>query len=543
MKRKWIGALLSVMIAALLLPFAAFGAITEALETTVGYPPKSFFYSQLTEDAKEIYDALTDEDNLTALKTGDVVVVRSYTATFPNGIDQERYNEIYEEFADAANAIQDLMESVTDATAAFYRDRPDIFWTTGVRSRLSYLENEARVDGSISLNPGNTYTVRLEVILPLAKDWDGDSPTDRVLEEDIALLKANVEHVASEAKKKMSRLEQIKYINAQLCHSNAYNTVAAEGEYGFRYPWTPLSALDQLIWPNDMGMNALKPVCEGYAKAFQLICDEIDIPCILVSGLGGGGEHMWNYVQMEDGKWYAMDVTWNDSTGYDTFLLAGKDVMDEKHTTDSRFMQTEHMTFSYPVLQDIAYSVPASGLLVTVQDDACEPLLTGYISVPEIRIHIRNVGTQAEEITSVTVDGTAFTVTGPAGLTIEGNCTDTESYTVSPITGLAAGNYSATVTVSYGDGHSAVAAVFVAVKPASAPDDGKQEENDVPEQPDGESGVGVIPEESFWERLPIRLTANDLWLVVIVVVAVVVALGLSLFVLFVKAILRLLRRK
>jgi hypothetical protein len=338
-------------------------------------------------------------------------------------------------------------------------------------------------------------------------------------------------------------LEQIKYINAQLCHSNAYNTVAAEGEYGFRYPWTPLSALDQLIWPNDAGENSLKPVCEGYAKAFQLICDAIDVPCILVSGEGDGGEHMWNYVQMEDGKWYAMDVTWNDSTGYDTYLLAGKDVMSKKHVADSRFMKAEHMTFSYPVLQDIAYSAPAFGLLVTVQDDDCVPLYAGYNAAPVIRIHIQNVGEQAEEITAVTVDGAAFAVTGPAQLTVAGNGTDTESYTVSPIMGLAAGDYSATVTVYYGDGQSAVASVFVAVKPVSTPDDGNQEENDVEEQPDGEGGEGVIFEERFWEKLPIRLTANDLWLVVIVVVAVVVALGLSLFVLFVKAILRLLRRK
>lgn len=61
-------------------------------------------------------------------------------------------------------------------------------------------------------------------------------------------------------------------------------------------------------------------VCEGYAKSFKVICDRLEIPCVLIGGTvvqnGKNVGHMWNGVQV-DGKWYLMDVTWDDSsTGY-----------------------------------------------------------------------------------------------------------------------------------------------------------------------------------------------------------------------------------
>lgn len=58
-----------------------------------------------------------------------------------------------------------------------------------------------------------------------------------------------------------------------------------------------------------------KAVCEGYSKAFALLCRKIGITALCRSGEGGGGGHMWNMVQC-DGKWYNVDVTWDDGKGY-----------------------------------------------------------------------------------------------------------------------------------------------------------------------------------------------------------------------------------
>ncbi len=49
------------------------------------------------------------------------------------------------------------------------------------------------------------------------------------------------------------------------------------------------------------------PVCDGYSKAFKVLCDRAEIPCVRVFG----GNHAWNYVELEE-EWYAIDVTWND---------------------------------------------------------------------------------------------------------------------------------------------------------------------------------------------------------------------------------------
>ena len=78
-------------------------------------------------------------------------------------------------------------------------------------------------------------------------------------------------------------------------------------------------------------------VCEGYAKAFKVLCDRFGIPCALVSGTGvtssGEESHMWNHVQMDDGLWYGVDVTWDDQDYgiIDNYFLKGKGSFETQH--------------------------------------------------------------------------------------------------------------------------------------------------------------------------------------------------------------------
>ena len=53
-------------------------------------------------------------------------------------------------------------------------------------------------------------------------------------------------------------------------------------------------------------------VCEGYARAMQLLLQRAAIPCTLVSGTADGTAHMWNTVEI-DGRNYHLDPTWNDA--------------------------------------------------------------------------------------------------------------------------------------------------------------------------------------------------------------------------------------
>ena len=54
-------------------------------------------------------------------------------------------------------------------------------------------------------------------------------------------------------------------------------------------------------------------VCEGYAKAFNMLMDIADIDCIMVTGTIGEDEipHAWNMVKLDD-SWYHVDVTYDD---------------------------------------------------------------------------------------------------------------------------------------------------------------------------------------------------------------------------------------
>jgi len=57
-------------------------------------------------------------------------------------------------------------------------------------------------------------------------------------------------------------------------------------------------------------------VCEGYAKAFQLVLNKVGIQTTLISGKTSGGSHMWNMANI-DGSWYHIDVTFDDPNNGD----------------------------------------------------------------------------------------------------------------------------------------------------------------------------------------------------------------------------------
>ncbi len=53
-----------------------------------------------------------------------------------------------------------------------------------------------------------------------------------------------------------------------------------------------------------------KAVCEGYSRAMQYLCTLVGVKCIIVTGVADE-DHMWNMVEI-DGKWYHIDLTWDD---------------------------------------------------------------------------------------------------------------------------------------------------------------------------------------------------------------------------------------
>ncbi|MBQ8912986.1 MAG: hypothetical protein IJ054_02950, partial [Lachnospiraceae bacterium] len=85
------------------------------------------------------------------------------------------------------------------------------------------------------------------------------------------------------------------------------------------------------IYVNHTDIDGFKDnqmVCSGYSLAAYYLLNAVGIPTRVITGYGGVGtsderNHMWNMVEL-DGKWYNMDITWDDTNGerptYNYFL-------------------------------------------------------------------------------------------------------------------------------------------------------------------------------------------------------------------------------
>lgn len=151
-----------------------------------------------------------------------------------------------------------------------------------------------------------------------------------------------------------------------ICNAVSYNSDAASGSYtgGYGDPW-------QIIYVFD-GDSSTNVVCEGYAKAFQYLCDLGGLTCYTVTGTmtggTGAGEHMWNIVTMEDGKNYLVDVTNSDTgtVGQDgsLFLAGTSGSVADGYTFGS-------VSFTY---DDDTKSLYGDSILTLAAEDYTEPV-------------------------------------------------------------------------------------------------------------------------------------------------------------------------
>lgn len=190
---------------------------------------------------------------------------------------------------------------------------------------------------------GTTGTAHYTQYIELVVKTDGfdhrrtEFQDPQVLAEAVTEYKDRVQSILANCPTGWWNYNKIVYLNDWLTMNNSYNSDFGHTNDVAKIAWSPLSAL--------RGSTGKKgPVCEAYARAFKVLCDQTGIPCILATGFARGsraenGEsHMWNEVQMQDGNWYAVDVTWNDPldpqnrkvSGYESkkwMLLGSEDIV------------------------------------------------------------------------------------------------------------------------------------------------------------------------------------------------------------------------
>ena len=87
-------------------------------------------------------------------------------------------------------------------------------------------------------------------------------------------------------------------------------------------------------------------VCDGYSRAFRLLCDLACVSCAVMNGMAGSGQddmgpHAWNLVRSR-GKTYQVDVTWdrkpetNPPVVLDDFFLRSDSLFSRSHSWTRR---------------------------------------------------------------------------------------------------------------------------------------------------------------------------------------------------------------
>ncbi len=285
--------------------------------------------NQLLGVAREIYDSLV-ENYTTEKITGEYTYAFETPFTFDAEISGGSI-VMNDEFEAVELEIQYAVQAAMDA---FLYDHPEVFWLRIIGSSYGV---------SASGNDVSGYTGIIDDITIIPTEiYSGASSK-------LSQYESAVDSVIDAINVTESRYDTLKNIHDYICN-NAWDNLVSEQRVHSSEPF----------FIGDGGV-----VCEGYAKTFKVICDRLDIPCVLVSG-NAGGAHMWNYVQMDDSKWYLVDVTWDDreSQIYDTYFLANaktigfNDVaISEERTERTDFSGTGIFSFTYPVVSDTAYTV------------------------------------------------------------------------------------------------------------------------------------------------------------------------------------------
>ena len=283
-----------------------------------------YFYNQLEDASKTIYKAFESSKEKMKSGTYQVELGNSLDNVLNSSVGQDKLSEYYQ-----------------SAIEAYTYDNPDVFYLS---PNKLYLNIE-----TTKTSKGNTYNVYINSGNEsnyLIDEFSSSSQVNSALSE--------INQIKDElvSKKTGNTYEDIKMVHDHLVNNIQYDT----------------SISKQNIYNIYGALVNGEAVCEGYARSFKYIMDELKIPCVLLIGEGTNSQgqtenHAWNYVQL-NGNWYAVDVTWDDpilvgggiltnSSKY-KYFLKGASEFNISHVSDGQFTEGGKI-FSYPELSEQNY--------------------------------------------------------------------------------------------------------------------------------------------------------------------------------------------
>lgn len=285
----------------------------------------NYFYNQLEEASQTIYKAF--EANKENMKTGTYKIELGSTFT---------------SILNKSNGQEELGKYYQSAIESYTYDNPEIFYLS---PNKMYLNIE-----TTTINTTTTYYVYINngnEANYLADEFSSRAQVDQAI----------------------AKIEQVKNRLVQNRSGNTYQDIKMVHDYLIDNVSYDTSISKPNIYNVYGALVNGEAVCEGYARAFKYIMDEMGIPCTLVIGKGTNSEgttenHAWNYVQL-NGNWYAIDATWDDpviigggtlsqSSKY-KYFLKGSNEMSKDHTPSGQFTEGGKV-FNYPVLSNENYN-------------------------------------------------------------------------------------------------------------------------------------------------------------------------------------------
>ena len=275
-----------------------------------GSENSTYFYSQLNEIQKALYDGL--RDNKDNLKQGNYVI---------------NYGDEFTDILKEDTGTETLGNDYQTAIEAFTHDNPDLFY---LDVNKMYLNIE-----SITRFLRTTYNVYIS-----CGDQGNYWADEFTSVEQIEQYMQDIEKVKNQiiTNLKGTDYQKILYIHDYLVNNIEYDsTYAAIGSYG--------------IYGALVGKTC---VCEGYAKAFKYLANIAGFECEIMQGeatnsSGVTESHAWNCIKL-DGTWYLIDATWDDpivSGGRGKvsdnirykYFLKGTDTFDKDHFISYQFSE------------------------------------------------------------------------------------------------------------------------------------------------------------------------------------------------------------
>ena len=270
---------------------------------------------QLEEPSQHLYTSLSDY-----IKQISAGIINQPTLEIDNTTLEEWNVKTYYTAAEIGQEsidIKDISSSfinqfnMANILSALLNDFPfDLYWfdkTVGISENLqahtttSYVQiTNLEISFAVSENYLDSSSTQTKQIISSTKVEQAQTALD------------NAKQIVAEYADLSDYQKLVAYKN-KICELVEYNKDAADNNYNYGDPWQIVYVFD-----NDSSTNV---VCEGYAKAFQLLCNLSTfnsqyVSCYSVTGnmtgATGAGGHMWNIVVMDDESSYLVDVTNSD---------------------------------------------------------------------------------------------------------------------------------------------------------------------------------------------------------------------------------------